>query len=48
MQEQAQTQREYVAPEVEEVGSFESLTQGPGAGFIDVLFGANGGFQPTS
>ena len=39
-------QREYVTPEVTELGSVESMTQGPWSGWFDSIFGADGGFNP--
>lgn len=40
------TGRAYVSPEVTELGSVESMTQGPFGGAFDSLFGADGGLNP--
>ena len=39
------SQREYVSPEVTELGSVESMTQGPSSGWLDSLIGVDGGWS---
>jgi len=44
-----QTKKTYTAPEITELGSVESLTQGPGWGWLDSIFGigdGDGGWLP--
>lgn len=38
--------QQYEAPELIELGAVEDLTQGPGGGFIDSIFGGDGGCRP--
>ena len=40
--------REYVSPEVTELGSVESMTQGPWNGWIDSILGGDGGWRPPT
>ena len=37
---------EYEAPEIIELGTVADMTGGPGGGFLDSLFGGDGGFLP--
>ena len=41
-----QARREYASPAVIELGSVESMTQGPFGGVFDSIFGADGGLNP--
>ena len=40
------TKKEYSKPQLTIHGSVEKITQGPGQGWIDALFGAQGGWRP--
>jgi hypothetical protein len=40
------TKKEYSKPQLTVHGSVEKITQGPGRGWIDALFGAQGGWRP--
>jgi hypothetical protein len=39
------SKEQYDTPKLIELGSVESLTQGPSSGRIDSIFGADGGFE---
>jgi hypothetical protein len=40
--------RVYVSPEITELGSVESMTQGPWSGWIDSILGGDGGWRPPT
>lgn len=44
--DQTKNLRAYQAPEITQLGSVESLTQGPWGGYLDGLFGSVGGINP--
>jgi hypothetical protein len=48
MESNKTAKKAYAAPKLVEYGRMETLTRGPGGGWIDALFGANGGFQAPS